>query len=126
MASVAFLRFLLLCLLASSIRCYNIERGLNPLARLLKKNLHKKFHVSQFSVGKSSVYMGTQDGLKELDKIDTLPGQPDGVDFDQYSGYVTVDPHAGRALFYYFVESPTNASSKPLVMWLNGGMYLTA
>ncbi|KAF9622658.1 hypothetical protein IFM89_032579 [Coptis chinensis] len=58
---------------------------------------------------------------KEADKIETLPGQPEGVDFDQYSGYVTVDPTAGRALFYYFVESPQNSSTNPLVLWLNGG-----
>lgn len=63
-------------------------------------------------------------GLKESDKIEALPGQPDGVDFDQYSGYVTVDPDAGRALFDYFVVSPQDASSKPLVLWLNGGTYI--
>ncbi|KAJ0085466.1 hypothetical protein Patl1_09018 [Pistacia atlantica] len=53
----------------------------------------------------SSVWLGHQKGLKESDKINNLPGQPQGVDFDQYAGYVTVDPKAGRALFYYFVES---------------------
>lgn len=69
------------------------------------------------------VYTANQDGLKEADKIDALPGQPGDVDFDQYAGYVTVDPKAGRALFYYFVESPQNSSAKPLVLWLNGGNY---
>ncbi|TYJ33113.1 hypothetical protein E1A91_A05G080700v1, partial [Gossypium mustelinum] len=54
--------------------------------------------------------------------IDALPGQPDGVDFDQYAGYVTVDQKAGRALFYYLVESPPNSSSNnPLILSLNGG-----
>ncbi|XP_062100210.1 serine carboxypeptidase 1-like [Humulus lupulus] len=68
------------------------------------------------------VYVGKQEGQKDLDKIEGLPGQPQqGVDFDQYSGYVTVDSQAGRALFYYFVESPQDSSSKPLVLWLNGG-----
>ncbi|WCJ35374.1 Serine carboxypeptidase 1 [Euphorbia peplus] len=67
----------------------------------------------------SSIY--SQDGLMEADKIATLPGQPKGVDFDQYAGYVTVDPNHGRALFYYFVESSLNSSTKPLVLWLNGG-----
>ncbi|RDX96683.1 Serine carboxypeptidase II-3, partial [Mucuna pruriens] len=62
-----------------------------------------------------------QSGLREGDKVKGLPGQPQGVDFDQYGGYVTVDAKAGRALFYYFVESPHNASNKPLVLWLNGG-----
>ncbi|KAJ0084277.1 hypothetical protein Patl1_30129 [Pistacia atlantica] len=42
----------------------------------------------------------------ELDKIIALLGQPNGINFNQYSGYVTVDPQAGRALFYYFVEFP--------------------
>jgi len=69
----------------------------------------------------SSAYVAPQEGLQQADKIVALPGQPYGVDFDQYSGYVTVDPVAGRALFYYFVESPYSPSTKPLVLWLNGG-----
>ena len=66
------------------------------------------------------LFRSPQEGLKQVDKILGLPGQPSGVNFDQYSGYVTVDPKAGRALFYYFVESPSS-STKPLVLWLNGG-----
>ncbi|KAM0881651.1 hypothetical protein ACQ4PT_032812 [Festuca glaucescens] len=58
---------------------------------------------------------------KAADKIRALPGQPQGVDFDQYGGYVTVDQENGRALFYYFVEAPSGAAEKPLVLWLNGG-----
>jgi len=34
---------------------------------------------------------------------------------------VTVDERNGRALFYYFVEAPQGASTKPLLLWLNGG-----
>jgi len=59
--------------------------------------------------------------LMEEDKVKGLPGEPEGVDFDQYGGYVTVDAKKGRRLFYYFVESPQNASHKPLLLWLNGG-----
>jgi serine carboxypeptidase-like clade 2 len=67
-------------------------------------------------------YLGSdQSTLKAADKITALPGQPH-VDFDQYSGYVTVDEEHGRALFYYFVEAPQDASSKPLLLWLNGGL----
>ncbi|KAG5542184.1 hypothetical protein RHGRI_021898 [Rhododendron griersonianum] len=69
----------------------------------------------------SPVYVGNQSGSMDADKIDALPGQPKGVDFNQYAGYVTVDPAAGRALFYYFVESPKNSDTNPLVLWLNGG-----
>ncbi|XP_048574914.1 serine carboxypeptidase 1-like [Triticum urartu] len=61
-----------------------------------------------------------QSSMKAADKITALPGQPEGVDFDQYGGYVTVDAENGRALFYYLVESPSGASDKPLVLWLNG------
>ncbi|XP_037432696.1 serine carboxypeptidase 1-like [Triticum dicoccoides] len=60
-------------------------------------------------------------GTREADRIAALPGQPPRVNFDQYSGYVTVSEEYGRALFYYFVEAPYEASSKPLVLWLNGG-----
>ncbi|XP_037419055.1 serine carboxypeptidase 1-like [Triticum dicoccoides] len=59
--------------------------------------------------------------LKAADKISALPGQPDGVDFGQYAGYITVDGHNGRALFYYFVEAPSDKAAKPLLLWLNGG-----
>ncbi|XP_062190286.1 serine carboxypeptidase II-3-like [Phragmites australis] len=61
-------------------------------------------------------------GHKESDRVDRLPGQPDGVDFAQYAGYVTVDASAGRALFYYLAEAVGNGSaSRPLLLWLNGG-----
>ncbi|KAG7012895.1 Serine carboxypeptidase-like 27 [Cucurbita argyrosperma subsp. argyrosperma] len=60
---------------------------------------------------------------QERDRITQLPGQPKNVDFAQYSGYVTVDKQAGRALFYWLTETPTSRvpKSRPLVLWLNGG-----
>ncbi|KAI9082392.1 hypothetical protein K1719_035815 [Acacia pycnantha] len=73
------------------------------------------------AIQRTNICDKAQEGFKKADKIRALPGQPRGVNFDQYSGYVTVDPKAGRALFYYFVESPYNSSTKPLVLWLNGG-----
>ncbi|XP_071722248.1 serine carboxypeptidase-like 27 [Rutidosis leptorrhynchoides] len=62
-------------------------------------------------------------GDQVKDRISELPGQPKNVDFSQYSGYVTVNQNAGRALFYWLIESPVNrgAESRPLVLWLNGG-----
>jgi serine carboxypeptidase-like clade 2 len=57
------------------------------------------------------------------DKIAGLPGQPH-VGFQQFSGYVTVDGNKHRALFYYFVEAEIDPASKPLVLWLNGGLQL--
>ncbi|XP_028782406.1 serine carboxypeptidase-like 27 [Neltuma alba] len=60
---------------------------------------------------------------QERDKITHLPGQPKNVGFAQYSGYVTVNEQAGRALFYWLIESPSSRGpkSRPLVLWLNGG-----
>ncbi|GLT88888.1 hypothetical protein SLE2022_068970 [Rubroshorea leprosula] len=60
---------------------------------------------------------------QERDKISSLPGQPKNVQFSQFSGYVTVNKKAGRALFYWLTESPASraAESRPLVLWLNGG-----
>ncbi|MCD7464489.1 hypothetical protein HAX54_052850 [Datura stramonium] len=67
--------------------------------------LHRKIVVSD------------QEGLKENDKIDKLPGQP-SIKFDQYGGYVTVDKSAGRAFYYYFVEAQRSKDSLPLLLWL--------
>ncbi|RWW33529.1 hypothetical protein GW17_00001747, partial [Ensete ventricosum] len=63
---------------------------------------------------------GRIESQQELDRIARLPGQPP-VDFAQYSGYVTVDARAGRALFYWLVEASPAAQPAPLVLWLNGG-----
>ncbi|XWS66142.1 hypothetical protein CRYUN_Cryun05aG0174600 [Craigia yunnanensis] len=62
-------------------------------------------------------------GDQNLDRITELPGQLQNVDFNQYSGYVTVNEQAGRALFYWLIESPVNRrpETRPLVLWLNGG-----
>ncbi|XP_043691061.1 serine carboxypeptidase-like 45 isoform X3 [Telopea speciosissima] len=61
-----------------------------------------------------------QETPSEAVKIIELPGQPK-VNFQQFSGYITVDEKQDRALFYYLVESEIEPASKPLVLWLNGG-----
>lgn len=61
--------------------------------------------------------------FSEFDKIKSLPEQPE-VEFKQYAGYITVDEVQQRALYYYFVEAEVDPASKPVVLWLNGGMYL--
>ncbi|KAA3484646.1 serine carboxypeptidase II-3-like isoform X2 [Gossypium australe] len=50
--------------------------------------------IGNLNSHKSPVYVGSQKGMMQSDKINALPGQPEGVDFDQYAGYVTVDPIA--------------------------------
>ncbi|MCL7048483.1 hypothetical protein MKW94_018237 [Papaver nudicaule] len=55
-----------------------------------------------------------------VDNIIELPGQPK-VSFQQFSGYVPVDAKNQRFLFYYFAEAEIEPSTKPLVLWLNGG-----
>lgn len=123
MTNIITLPVLLLLCIVSLVHSYG-RNGYDPLGRLIEeqKSSEKAFHLDNNILQNehSPVYIGPQDGLKEADKIVALPGQPDGESLNQYSGYVTVDPTAGRALFYYFVESQ-DFSSKPLVLWLNGG-----
>ncbi|CAI9102938.1 OLC1v1001334C1 [Oldenlandia corymbosa var. corymbosa] len=60
--------------------------------------------------------------MRIKDRIAELPGQPP-VKFQQYGGYVTVDPVSGREFYYYFTEAqdPQKAKDLPLIVWLNGG-----
>ncbi|KAK3133552.1 hypothetical protein QOZ80_6AG0537970 [Eleusine coracana subsp. coracana] len=93
---------------------------------ILSNRRRSKFSVkdTEFRVTSSlrTEYSGTdQSALKEADKITSLPGQPEAVDFNQYSGYVTVDENNGRALFYYLAEATHDAAAKSLILWLNGG-----
>ena len=46
------------------------------------------------------------------------------VSLPQYSGYVTVDPSAGRALFYWFTEAD-ESSTQPLMLWLSRGSLIS-
>ncbi|TKW14267.1 hypothetical protein SEVIR_5G157200v4 [Setaria viridis] len=58
---------------------------------------------------------------QEGDRLGFLPGQPRSPLVSQFSGYVTVNEHNGRALFYWFFEAQTLPAQKPLLLWLNGG-----
>ncbi|RRT69100.1 hypothetical protein B296_00011384 [Ensete ventricosum] len=54
----------------------------------------------------------------ETDLVVGLPGQP-SVNFKHYAGYVSISEH--RSLFYWFFEAMEAPTTKPLVLWLNGG-----
>ncbi|XP_065000588.1 serine carboxypeptidase II-3-like isoform X4 [Musa acuminata AAA Group] len=113
----------LACLLSSIAVTAALGRQGDALDKLRKGAAvasSSDFDTFAFSDLTSRLYADS--GSKENDRIVELPGQPAGVDFDQYGGYVTVDDRSGRALFYYFAVSAGNqSSSKPLLLWLNGG-----
>ncbi|CAL0304360.1 unnamed protein product [Lupinus luteus] len=79
-----------------------------------------EFKVEEFVHDDDAIIVHPQEGLKEKDKIERLPGQPQ-VKFSQYGGYVTIDKVAGSAFYYYFVEAQLSQQSLPLLLWLNGG-----
>ncbi|XP_066306264.1 serine carboxypeptidase-like 26 [Miscanthus floridulus] len=58
---------------------------------------------------------------QEGNRVALLPGQPRNPPVSQFAGYVTVNEHNGRALFYWFFEAQTSPAHKPLLLWLNGG-----
>ncbi|KAG9131470.1 hypothetical protein Leryth_015306 [Lithospermum erythrorhizon] len=58
---------------------------------------------------------------QDSDRIINLPGQPKTPTISHFSGYITVNEDHGRALFYWFFEAQSQPSSKPLLLWLNGG-----
>jgi hypothetical protein len=75
------------------------------------------------SAGGAAAAAGAQGGGGGVaDLVTSLPGQPAGVEFKQYAGYVTVSEAHGRALFYWFVEADhKDAASLPVALWFNGG-----
>jgi len=54
------------------------------------------------------------------DKVTSLPFCKGNLGV-QYSGYITVNATAGKALHYWFVESRGDPYNDPLILWLNGG-----
>ncbi|XP_073120271.1 serine carboxypeptidase 1-like [Henckelia pumila] len=117
----AFVLFLYVLYLSATVHCYGaVQRdALEAFINFRREKVSENYDVEDFSSEYLPVYVGPQEGLKDADRILALPGQP-AVNFSQYSGYVTVDPTAGRALFYWLTESEDSAT-KPLVLWLNGG-----
>lgn len=75
--------------------------------------------------GLESKSEGSSYNAKEEDLVVGLPGQPN-VSFAHYAGYVTVNESHGRALFYWFFEAASDPASKPLLLWLNGGVCVWA
>ncbi|KAM3220135.1 hypothetical protein P3S67_019876 [Capsicum chacoense] len=123
--------FLSLCLLLSFLNIQRCHAGEGDvLLNFLDARQTKKLSASNVNEGQVETdervdsEFGSiipQKGSKEDDRISALPGQSSGLNFDQYSGYITVDADAGGALFYYFTESTHDPSTKPLVLSLNGG-----
>ncbi|XVF47073.1 hypothetical protein PTKIN_Ptkin03bG0079600 [Pterospermum kingtungense] len=119
MKLVAYTWMLLCMCLLGPLTCGEANQA-ETFHSFLRARLSRKPYAAH-SLAWSPNCIQPQDGSMETDKIGALPGQPNGVGFNQYAGYVTVDSQAGRALFYYFAESPENSSTNPLVLWLNGG-----
>ncbi|GLJ08397.1 hypothetical protein SUGI_0087990 [Cryptomeria japonica] len=53
--------------------------------------------------------------------VESFPGYIGNQTYNIYTGYITVSEAHGRALFYYFVESESNPSKDPVLLWLTGG-----
>lgn len=96
--------------------------GMVLFATIIQSRLVKDF-FSMRKQYKLVIPLNQDFGNMSTDIIkDGLPGQPPHTNFQQYSGYVTVDEPKGRSLFYYFVEAAVpNPRSKPVILWLNGG-----
>jgi serine carboxypeptidase-like clade 1 len=54
-------------------------------------------------------------------RITSVPGYTGSLPSDHYGGYVNIGETGGKYLYYYFVTSERNATTDPLVLWLNGG-----
>ncbi|KFK39055.1 hypothetical protein AALP_AA3G195000 [Arabis alpina] len=56
------------------------------------------------------------------DKVENLPEQPSSPKISHFSGYVNVNQENTRSLFFWLFESLSESpSTRPLVLWLNGG-----
>jgi len=64
---------------------------------------------------------GDETWRQKDDRVKNLP-QPE-VNFRHYAGYIKLRSNEEKALFYWFFEAQHAPSRKPVVLWLNGGMY---
>jgi hypothetical protein len=101
----------LLRLISSPLKVTHCSPGA-MLTRYRSHTVQWESESATISFKNDSEYL-TEGPPQEADYLPQgLPGQPTGFKFRQYSGYVTVDAKAGRALFYYFAEATQNPSKK--------------
>lgn len=55
------------------------------------------------------------------DRIESLPGYGPVTSPAHYSGYLPTSDAYNTSLFYWLVESQTDPSNDPVILWLNGG-----
>ncbi|XP_057514159.1 serine carboxypeptidase-like 40 isoform X2 [Actinidia eriantha] len=118
-SSILFFSFLISSFLAPT----HGKKQTEALDLLYKSKLTKNSAVDTSSfevIQRDRVEVLPQEGLKERDRIEKLPGQPT-VEFSHYGGYVTVNESTGKAFYYYFAEAQKSHHSLPLLLWLNGG-----
>ncbi|KAG7625557.1 Serine carboxypeptidase-like 33 [Arabidopsis thaliana] len=73
---------------------------------ILLSLLHQDYHIE----------------AQNSDKVVNLPEQPLNPKISHFSGYVNVNQENTRSLFFWFFEALSESpSTRPLVLWLNGG-----
>ena len=110
MERILVVKFLLLfCFLGAAISPSHQRTTQGDALRLWRRGrIYKSqnLQTTEWRPDNALISYQRQGHLQEADYLaDGLPGQPKGIKFKQYSGYVTVDAKAGRALFYYFTEA---------------------
>ncbi|KAL8542219.1 hypothetical protein ACS0TY_003182 [Phlomoides rotata] len=121
----ALILFSTLLFLSCSVSNITAKKQIEALSHMYKEKLKSNSRIDRRLYNAShhhsqKVQVNPQQGMRENDRIDRLPGQPP-VQFNQYGGYVTVNRTAGRAFYYYFAEAQHSDKTLPLLLWLNGG-----
>ena len=78
-------------------------------------------HTTKMKSQKSTIDLRSYTKAARDDHIHDLPGLHYDPGFQQFAGYLTVDPDHGRNIFYWYVESQGNPAEDPVVLWTNGG-----
>lgn len=125
--------FILFLQIPSLCHGFGKDQATSLMAFRRAKTIHASENpssVMDFSAMEMSLKDEKMSAIEDVGKMEDdllkegLPGQPFPVLFKQYAGYVNVDKIKGRSLFYYFAEAAHgdgDPSSKPLILWLNGG-----
>lgn len=89
-----------------------------------KPSLRRRFHLTMTTViiaASLVIFPGSGASASEAFKVKSLPGLKEQPSFEHYAGYLSASADGKDNIFFWLMQSQSEPSRDPLLIWLSGG-----